>query len=292
MRPKAFDYFSPSTLEEAVSLLGEHASDARILAGGQSLLPIMKLRLAAPAILIDITRVSELDYVRGNGNGTIAIGALATHDTLEHEAMLRMRCPVVAETASHIADLQVRNRGTMGGNCCHAAPESDYPPLLLALDADFEVRGSSGARVVPASDFFTGLFSTALAAEELLTEIRFPAISGRVGGAHLKLARRYNDYGIVSVVALVKLDADRNAEDVRVAVGHAAPTPVRARSVEAALRGQHLTNELIRQAASEVTADIDPSPDLHASSNYRKKVAAVLVERAVNLAQERAKEAE
>lgn len=292
MRPKAFDYFSPSAVDEAMSLLDTYAPDARVLAGGQSLLPLMKLRLAAPTTLIDIGHLSELDYVNGDGNGTIAIGALATHDTIEHHETILKRCPVVAETASHIADLQVRNRGTMGGNCCHAAPEVDYPPLLLALDAEFEVRSAGGTRVVAASDFFVGPFATSLAPNEMLTEIRIPAPSGRTGGAHIKLSRRHNDYGLVSVVAWVRLDEAENAADVRIALGHVAPTPVRARTAEAALRGQALTDELIQHAASQIASEIDPPSDIHASSSYRQKVSVVLVERAVRSAYNRARGSE
>lgn len=288
MRPKSFEYYRASTVDEAVSLLEEHAPDAKILAGGQSLLPLMKLRLAAPAVVLDITPISELDYV-SNENGTINVGALTTHDALEHNATVRTCCPVLAETASHIADLQVRNRGTIGGNCCHAAPETDYPPLMLALEAEFEVQGPNGARVVPAGDFFLGPLTTALAPEELLTAIRFPIISGDVGGAQIKLARRHDDYSVVSVVALVRLDETGNTDDVRIALGHAAPTPVRAPSVEAVLRGQQVTDDLIQQAVSRVGNDIDPASDLHASSDYRKKVTPVLVERTLRLAYHRAK---
>jgi aerobic carbon-monoxide dehydrogenase medium subunit len=292
MRPSTFELFRPATLNEAVALLNTHAPDVRVLAGGQSLMPMMKLRLAAPERLVDLMKVDELQGITREADGTVVIGAMTTHDALANSDLLAEHVPVLTETATHIADMQVRNRGTIGGACCQFLPESDYPPVLTILGAEFEIRAASGTRRVAATDFFESALVTAVGDGELLTSIRVPALPPRTGGAHDKVTRRFNDFGLVSGTALVTLDDGDRATDVRIALGNTGPRPARAASVEAALVGQVLTDEAIASAAAAVTADVDPADDNHASADYRRKIAPVLVERLVRSANRRAKGAQ
>lgn len=292
MRPSTFELFRPVTVDEAVAFLDTHAPDVRVLAGGQSLMPMMKLRLAAPGRLVDLMKVEELQGITHEADGTVVIGAMTTHDAVAGSDLLAERVPVLVEAATHIGDMQVRNRGTIGGACCQFLSESDYPPVLTILGAEFEIRAATGTRRVAAADFFQSALATAVRDGELLTSIRIPALPARTGGAHDKVTRRFNDFGLVSGAALVSLEDGDRASDVRVALGNAGPRPVRASSVEAALIGQVLSGETIASAASAVAADVDPADDNRASADYRRKIAPVLVERLVRSANHRAKGAQ
>jgi aerobic carbon-monoxide dehydrogenase medium subunit len=292
MRPSTFELFRPATVDEAVALLNTHAPEVRVLAGGQSLMPMMKLRLAAPERLVDLMKIDQLQGITREAGGTVIIGAMTTHDAVAYSDLLAEHLPILVETATHIADTQVRNRGTMGGACCQFLSESDYPPVLTILGAEFEIRGAGGTRRVAATDFFESALVTAVGDGELLTSIRVPALSARTGGAHDKVTRRFNDFGLVSGTALVTLGDGDRASDVRVALGNVGPRPARAASVEAALVGQVLTDEAIAAGAAAATADIDPADDNHASADYRRRIVPALVGRLVRTANARAKGAQ
>jgi len=273
MIPANFDYESPSNLNEALDLLASR-EDAKILAGGHSLLPAMKLRLAQPATLIDLGRISGLNYIRESGN-QIAIGALSTHADIAKSPLLLQASPLLALTATQIGDIQVRNRGTVGGSLAQAHPAADYPAAILALDAEIVARSRSGERVIPASKFFDGMFATALKADEILTEVRVPKTLGeRVG--YKKFHHPASGYAVVGVAARVKL-AGTTIQDVWIAITGVADVAYRATGVEAALRGKG-SSEV--EAASAHAADgVDAIGDAFASAEYRKHLASVMVKR-------------
>jgi aerobic carbon-monoxide dehydrogenase medium subunit len=270
--PAAFDYVRASSAEEAVSLVGEHGDDAKLLAGGHSLLPLMKLRLAQPSVLIDIGRISDLSYIRDGGDH-IAIGALTRHMDVETSDVLREHVPLLAHAAGHVGDPQVRHRGTIGGSIAHADPASDLPATTLALGATYVARGPSGTREIAAKDFYEGFLTSTLAADEMLTEIRVPKMSG-AGWGFQKFNRRAQDWAIVGVAAW------RNNGSSGVALVNMGSTPVLATSVMSALAGDASVADAAEQAASEA----DPQPDLNASVEYRVHLAKVLTRRALESA--------
>jgi carbon-monoxide dehydrogenase medium subunit len=265
--PAPFDYKRASSVEEAVSLLGEHGDAAKLLAGGHSLLPLMKLRLAVPSVLIDVGRITELRYVREVGE-QIAIGALTRHRDLEVSELLKAEVPVLAHVAGQVGDPQVRHRGTIGGSLAHGDAASDLPAAVLALDGTLVARGPSGEREIPASEFFKGFLETALAPDEVLTEIRVPRAKG--GWSFQKFNRRAQDWAIVGAVAVTN-------GTTRVALINMGPTPLRARAVEAALASGASPAEAAQRAAEGA----EPSADLNASVEYRQHLAQVLVRRAL-----------
>ncbi len=269
MIPAAFEYIRADSADQAVALIGEHGEDAKFLAGGMSLIPLMKLRLATPAVLVDVGRVRDLSYVRDGGDH-IAIGALTRHRALETDGLLAQQCGVLRAVAAQVGDNQVRHRGTLGGSVVHGDPASDLPAALLALDATFVARGPNGERTIAASDFFLGFLETALGSDELLTEIRVPK-SGATGFAYEKFNRRAQDWAIVGAVAA------RMNGDTHVALVNMGSTPVRASGVEAALaQGANPTD-----AAAHAAEGTEPSQDLNASPEYRQHLARVLVRRAL-----------
>ena len=268
MIPAAFDYVRASSAEEAVAALGEHGDDAKLLAGGMSLLPLMKLRLATPAVLVDIGRLGDLSYVR-DGGGHLAIGALTRHRDIETSDLLAEQCGVLRDVASEVGDNQVRHRGTIGGSLAHGDPASDLPAALLALDGAFVVRGPGGERTIPATDFFRGFLETAVAPDELLTEIRVPKMPG-AGFSYQKFQRRAQDWAIVGALAI------RNG-DARVALVNMGSTPLRATAVEQRLA----SGAAIADAAQRAAEATDPPSDLNGSSEYREHLARVLVQRAL-----------
>jgi len=275
-----FDYFRPQTLEEATALLELHGADAKVLAGGHSLVPAMKLRLAQPKTIIDISRLAGLAYIREQG-AKIAIGAMTTHHDIESSALLRSHCPLLPEVAGQIGDVQVRNKGTIGGSVAHADPAADWPAAVLALDAELEITGSTGQRVVAASDFFVEMMQTAIQPNEILCEIRVPKTPASV--AYVKFAQKASGFAIAGVAAMV----DKAFRTVRIGITGIAPKPYRASAVETALQGKQLTTETIEQAAQKAAEGVDPLSDIHASGEFRAHLAQVNARRALELAAKR-----
>jgi carbon-monoxide dehydrogenase medium subunit len=268
MIPAAFDYVRANSAEEAVSLLSSHGEDAKLLAGGHSLIPLMKLRLASPSVLVDVGRLTDLSYVRDSGD-QVAIGALTRHRDIETSDLLRSQVPILAHVAGLVGDPQVRHRGTIGGSLAHGDPASDLPAAVLALGGTLVARGPSGERQIPADEFFTGFLETALAPDELLTEIRVPKVAG-AGWSFQKFNRRALDWAIVGVAAV------RNGT-TGVALVNMGSTPLRATAVEQALTQGASAADAAR-AAAEGT---EPPTDLNASPEYRRHLAQVLVRRAL-----------
>jgi carbon-monoxide dehydrogenase medium subunit len=270
MIPAAFDYVRAGSAEEALSLLTEHGDDAKLLAGGHSLLPLMKLRLSTPSVLIDVGRIRDLSYIRDGGDH-IAVGALTRHHDLETSDLLRAEVPILAHTAGLVGDPQVRHRGTIGGSLAHGDPASDLPAVALAVDAVIVARGPGGEREIPAGSFFAGFLETALSPDELLTEIRFPKLAG-AGWSYQKFNRRAMDWAIVGVAAV------RNGT-TGVALVNMGPTPLRAIAVEQALAGGASVADAAALGADDAS---DPPEDLNASPEYRSHLARVLVRLALD----------
>jgi carbon-monoxide dehydrogenase medium subunit len=292
MIPAAFAYDRASSVDEALSLLLEHGADAKIIAGGQSLLPLMKLRLARPDRLIDIGRIDSLRGVRQTSDGRLAIGALTTYaQLLEERSVLGLA--LMADALPRIADVQVRNRGTIGGAIAHADPAADMPAVLLALEAEVVVRSARhGERTIPIGEFFDGAFSTALAPDELLTEIRLPSPSDSYGSAYQMLEQPASGFAIAGVAAVVGRSgsngpADGEVDDVRVAVTGVGDKPYRASSVEKALRGTKLGSAAIGNAVGSITDGVSVQGDIHADVAYRTAMAGVMARRALEAARER-----
>jgi aerobic carbon-monoxide dehydrogenase medium subunit len=290
MIPRAFDYRRPSSLTEALQLLASHAENAKILAGGHSLLPMMKLRLASPEMLIDIGRLAELSAIREQ-DGTLIIGAGATHYACETSTLLMQRCPLLAETAAHIGDVQVRNRGTIGGSVAHADPTADWPAAVLALDAQLKLAHSGGERTVDARDFFVDLLTTAMEGHEILTEIRVSANAPRTGGVYLKVPQPASGFALAGVAAQVRLDSGNTIQHVAVGITGVGNIAFRATATENALHGQAATAETIARAAEQATQGVEAMADIHASAEYRLHLARVYTKRAVQQAVERAQRA-
>lgn len=281
MIPAAFDYHAPTSADEAIRLLGELASsgtDVKVLGGGQSLLPVMRLRLAAPEVVVDLSRAADLGGVRDDGDA-IVIGAMTTHDDVERDPLVREHALLLARAAHTVADPQVRHRGTFGGALVHADPAGDMPAPALALDAEMVVAGPGGRRTVPAAEFFTDVFTTAVGPDELLVEVRVPKYTG--WGAHYeKFSRVAQAWSIVAVAAAVKVEGGSITE-ARIGLTNMGSTPVRARSVEQALAGQPATAEAVRAAAASAAEGTTPPTDANAEADYRRHLAQVLTSRAV-----------
>ena len=274
MIPAEFDYVAPGSLDDVVAALREGGEDAKLLAGGHSLLPLMKLRFAAPSLLVDLRRVPGLSGIQRE-DGSWRIGAMTTHT-----AMAEGGLGLASAVASTIADPQVRNRGTLGGSLAHGDPASDQPAIMLMTEATMTVRGGAGQREIAAADFFQDYLTTAVGPDEVVTEIRMPALDGYGYGQH-KFNRRKEDWAMVAAAALVRRGADGTCEDVRVGLTHMASTPLRARAVEDALRGQPLTPESIAAAAEQAAEGTDPPADLNATEDYKRHLARVLTRRAL-----------
>jgi aerobic carbon-monoxide dehydrogenase medium subunit len=275
MIPGAFDYVAPGTLPEAIALLQQHGEDAKILAGGHSLIPLMKLRLAQPAYLIDINKIAGLAYIKEVGN-ELRIGALTRESELDASELVRTRYLLLADTARVIADPLVRNLATVGGNLAHADPANDHPATMLAYGASIVAVGPGGERVIPIADFFTGLFATALAPDEILSEIRIPTPPTHSGGAYIKLERKVGDYATAAVAAQVTLDAAGACQYVGIGLTAVDSIPVKATRAEDALRGQPLSDEAIRAAAQIASEDCDPTADLRGSVEYKRAMVKTL----------------
>ncbi len=287
MFPGPFDYVAATSVEEAVSLLQQHGDEAKVLAGGHSLLPMMKLRLATPGVLIDIGRVPGLSGIAVNGS--VQVGALATYAAVMDSEELRNACPLLGETAAEVGDMQVRNRGTMGGSIAHADPAADMPAALLALDASISAQGPNGTRTIAAADFFQGLFTTALEPDEIVTGISVAARPARTGTAYAKFRNPASGYAIVGVAAVVTLGEDGRVADARVAITGAGAQPIRAAGVEAALKGQTPDSAAIHAASEHAAEGLQLMSDIHASEEYRAHLTRVFTRRALRTAVERAR---
>jgi aerobic carbon-monoxide dehydrogenase medium subunit len=290
VKPAPFDYFTPATLDEAFALLAEHGADAKPLAGGQSLIPAMNFRLARPAVLVDLNRISELAYVRAESG--VAIGAMTRQRVVERSDAVARVAPLLAEALPSIAHPQIRNRGTVGGSIAHADPSAELPAVMLALEARFQARSATGERSIPAADFFKGMLETALAPGELLVEIALPPLPARTGTAFLEVARRHGDYALVGVAAIVTLDARGRCQEARIGLLSVGDGPVLATEAAKLLAGQTPSADLLRAAGdAAATHDIDPPSDIHASAAYRRQLVAVLTRRTLARAFERAEKA-
>jgi len=288
MIPNSFDYVAAKSLDEAISLLGKHKDDAKLLAGGHSLIPAMKLRLAQPQVLIDISRIKELSYIREDG-GQIRIGATTTHYQIESSDLLRRACPLLPETATHLGDVQVRNKGTIGGSLAHADPAADWPAAVIALGAEIVVTGPKGDRAIKADKFFTELFSTALQPGEILREIRFTIPKGRTGQCYKKFRHPASGFAVVGVAVSLSLDGSGKCQSAGVGITGASPTAYRATGVENALKGSSLDGKSLSAAAAHATDGVDANSDLFASGEYRRHLAEVYTRRALETAVSRAK---
>ena len=287
MIPPSFEYLRPKTVPEAVAMLQQHGDEAKILSGGQSLIPMMKLRLARPGVLIDINRISGLSYVKEEG-GYLKIGGLTREAEMESSPLVRSKYPILLDTAHVIADPQVRNMATVGGNLAHGDPANDHPATMVALGAQVIATGPKGERVIPIEDFFVSLFATALQHEEILTEIRIPVPPARSGGAYFKLERKVGDFATVAVAAQLTLDEKGVCHKVGIGLTNVGPTPVKARKAEEFLRGKDSDESNIAQAAQLAADESTPSPDLRGPVEYKKGLVKELAKRALTRALGRA----
>jgi carbon-monoxide dehydrogenase medium subunit len=287
MFPASFGYVAAHSVEEALQLLTKHGEDAKLLAGGHSLIPAMKLRLASPRTLIDLGTVAGLRGVRMDGN-TLAIGALTVHTDVASAELVQKHLPGLADAASVIGDLQVRNRGTIGGSIAHADPGADFPVILTALNASFVLQSTSGSRTVAADDFFIDFYTTAMNANEVLTEIRVPLPTSGSGTAYVKLPHPASGYVVVSAGVLITRQASGSCSLARVALGGLGSGPIRAVVTETELRGKLLTPEVIAAAAAKAAEETDPEGDTYASAEYKRHVATVYARRAIEAAVRRA----
>lgn len=284
MYPAQFDYHSPASVQEAISLLGRLKDDAKVLAGGHSLLPMMKLRLAQPKHLIDLRKVPGLSGIKEDG-GAIAIGALTTHYAVESSSLLKQKCPLLSETAGTIGDPQVRNMGTIGGSLAHADPAADYPAAVIALGAELVAEGPKGKRTIKVDDFFKGLLTTAIQPQEILVEIRIPSWPAGTGMAYLKFPHPASRFAVVGVAAVVTADGKK----VGVGITGAGTKAVRAKGVEAALAGKTLDAATIKAAAEKAPDGVDVQADLQGSVEYKTHLLKVYCRRALEAALSRAK---
>jgi aerobic carbon-monoxide dehydrogenase medium subunit len=286
MIPAAFDYIAPETLDEAVRALTEHGEEAKLLAGGHSLLPLMKLRLANPKLLIDLRRIPGLGGIRQKDD-QIIVGALSTHYQIESSELLKEKCPLLPQTAHAIGDVQVRNRGTIGGSLTHADPSADWPAAMLALGGALKLSGPKGDRTVQAEEFFLGPMTTAIEPAEILTEIRVPTFARGCGSAYLKMAQQASGFAIVGVAVWLKTGQQGRCEDIGIGVTGVSDKPFRAHGVEQRLRGNKLTPKLIEESVSQIAEGVEPLEDLHASAKFRAHLARVYTSRAIQEAAKR-----
>jgi carbon-monoxide dehydrogenase medium subunit len=287
MIPAAFEYSSPKTLAEAISLLQTLGSGGKILAGGQSLIPLMKLRLAAPKHLVDINGIADLSYIR-EADGFLTIGALTRESDLDSSDLIRKKYPIIADTAAVIGDPLVRNLATVGGNLAHADPANDHPATMLALGGQVVATGPKGTRNIALTDFFTGLFTTDLNENEILTEIRIPVPPARSGGAYLKVERKVGDFAAAAVAAQVTLDGN-TIKQVGIGLTNVGPMPIKATRAEKSILGKPADEANIIEAARIASEEAEPSEDLRGSVDYKRSLIRVLTARALRLAISRAK---
>jgi carbon-monoxide dehydrogenase medium subunit len=289
MKPFPFDYIAPTSIAEAVALLTSEP-DARILAGGQSLVPMMNLHLAQPAVLVDLNGVTSLNYVAERAGG-LAVGALTRQRSLERAPQVRQRWPVLTEALAYVGHPAIRVRGTIGGSLAHADPAAELPMLALLLDATLTVQSAQGERTIAARDFFIGALTTALNPGEILTEIWFPALPAQTGWGFQEVARRFGDFALAAAATTLRLDDQNRCSEARIALAGVGATPVRAPRSEALLHGAAISTGLLQEVARTIATEIEPESDLHASAAYRRQAAGVLTVRALQQAWQRAEQA-
>lgn len=287
MIPRAFEYYSPKTLKDAIRLLSKYRDEGKVLAGGHSLVPLMKLRIMSPAHIIDINRIKGLEYIKADGK-SIAIGALTRLYAIESSELLKKKCTILPETATHIGDPQVRNMGTVGGNLAHCDPANDLPPTFLALKGTLVIRGPKRRRTVKAENFFIDTFQPDLKYNEVLTEIRVSSPPRRSGGAFMKLERKAGDFAIASVAAQVTLGKKNECIDAGIGLGAVAPTARRAYEAEKVLLNREPLEEVILEASEKAAESSDPTSDLRGSAEYKREMVKVLTKRTLRIAASRA----
>lgn len=288
MKPAPFQYQAPETLDEALSLLAQHGDSAKVLAGGQSLVPMMNFRIISPSLLIDLNRLSELDFIREDAEG-LAIGAMTRQRQLERDPLIAQQTPLLTETMPFVAHPQIRNRGTVGGSLAHADPAAELPAVMIALGAKFRLASQKGERTVQAADFFQGVFATALDPIELLTEIKLPRMSPNVGYSFQESSRRHGDFAIAGVACTITLDKQGVCRDAHIVFLGLGTQPINARAAARQMIDAIPTTQAIQDAAQAVDAEIEPSADIHASAEFRRHLARVLTRRALETAAERAR---
>ncbi|HKF41412.1 MAG TPA: xanthine dehydrogenase family protein subunit M [Candidatus Acidoferrum sp.] len=287
MIPPSFEYLRPKSISEAIQMLQQHGDDAKILSGGQSLIPMMKLRLARPGILIDINRIAGLSHIKEEG-GFLKIGGLTREAELESSPLVRSKYPILADTTHVIADPQVRNLATVGGNLAHGDPANDHPATMIALGAEVLANGPKGERVIPIEDFFVSLFTTALKPDEILTEIRVPIPQARSGGAYQKLERKVGDFATAAVAVQLTLDAQGACQKAGIGLTNVGATPIKARKAESSLQGKKLDDAAIAEAAQLAADQAEPGADLRGPAEYKKGLVKELARRALVIARDRA----
>lgn len=282
MKPPPFDYHAPTTLEEALELLARYGGEAKVLAGGQSLMPLLNFRLTRPAALVDLNRIAGLAYIR-EADGFLYLGAMTRQRAIELSPLVRQRTPLLAEATRWVGHLPIRTRGTIGGSLAHADPAAEYPAVLTALDGVVVVRGPRGERLLGASELFQSYLTTSLAPDEILTEVRLPVISSGAGVAFEEFARRHGDFAIVGIAAVVVAEGE-DCRQARLAAAGVGPTPIRLRAAEEVLERQGLSDAAIAAAAARASELVEPDSDLHASADYRRHLTRVLTARALSRA--------
>lgn len=287
MKPPRFVYHDPASRAEVFTLLATHGDDAKILAGGQSLMPVLNMRLAQPAYVIDINRVADLDYIQ-EIDGGLAIGALTRYATVERSSLVRRRCPLLAKAITYVGHTPIRSRGTIGGSLAHADPAAELPAVLLALGGHIRAESQSGRRIITAKELFLSELQTSLASNELLTESWFPTAPLHSGSAFVETSRRHGDYALVGVAAQLSLNTQGAITEAHIALMGVGATPIRASEVEALLLNERPGEKLFNVAAQQASDNLEPQTDIHASAAYRRSVATVLVRRALLLCVERA----
>jgi len=288
MKPSAFEYFAPTTVAEAINLLDSYGDEAKIIAGGQSLVPMMNFRLARPEVLIDINRIKELDYIREEGD-ELLIGALTRERDLELSPLVQERCPILAKAVSFIGHFPIRTRGTIGGSLVHADPSAEIPTAICGLDARMKVVGPSGERTLEPEEFFLSYLTTSLEPSEILVEVRITALPQKAGWSFVELSRRQGDFAIVAVASILFMGQGGLCKETCISLGGIAPTPIRAGEAEELLAGQILNEALIEKAGQKAAEATDPDSDYHASAEYRRDMARVFVRRGLKEAWNRVK---
>jgi carbon-monoxide dehydrogenase medium subunit len=279
MKPAPFDYAAPGTLGEVVSLLEQHEGEAKLLAGGQSLMPLLNMRLARPEMLVDLRKLSELDYIRETDGG-LAIGAMTSKGAVERSALVKERQPLLHAATLLIGHPPIRNRGTIGGSLAQADPAAEYPAVAVVLGAELRAVGPKGERTIAADDFFVTYLTTALESAELLTELRVPLLADGAGWSFKEVARRHGDFAMAGAAITLQLDAGRHCSEARIVLFGVGPTPIRAREAEAIINGERPDEKLFERAGQKAGEEIgEPLSDIHASSEYRRHLARVLAQR-------------